>query len=93
MKTLKVELFGSARRLAKTKEVKIKIGDEDTYRDLAAALAERFPAYLGQIIEPETYELIEPYFFNVDAKRVVRDLEEVPEADKPILLFFVDAGG
>jgi len=93
LKELKVELFGLARRLAQMKEVAVKVGDKDTYRDLVAALASRFPAFLGQIIVPRTYDLIDPYFFNVDARRVVHNLEEIPEEGKPILLFFVDAGG
>lgn len=93
MKTLKVELFGSARRLAQTKEVFVEIGDDDTYRDLSMALVRRFPAFLGQVVEPETYDLVDPYFFNVEARRVIRDLDETPEVDKRLLLFFVDAGG
>ena len=93
MKRLKVELFGMARRLSQTKELEIEIGDTSTYRHVARALAERFPAFLGPIITPATFDLVDPYFFNVDARRVVRELDEVPEADKPLLLFFVDAGG
>jgi len=90
---LKVELFGMARRLSQAKEVEIEIGDKDTYRHVSRALAERFPAFLGHIITPTTFDLLEPYFFNVDARRVVQDLDEMPEPDKPLLLFFVDAGG
>ena len=93
MTRLKVELFGMARRLSQTKELEIEIGDTDTYRHVSRALAERFPAFLGHIIAPANFDLVEPYFFNVDARRVVRNLDEVPEPDKPLLLFFVDAGG
>ena len=93
MKKLKVELFGSARRVVGAKEVDLAIRDTDTYRDVSAKLATEFPSLLGRVIEPRTYDLIEPYFFNVDAKRVVRDLDQLPDAGKPLLLFFVDAGG
>ena len=93
MKKLKVELFGMARKLVQAKEVEIEVGDTETFRDIAAALAARYPALLGNVIIPGAYDLMEPYFFNVDARRVVHDLDEIPEADKPLLLFFVDAGG
>ena len=93
MKTLQVELFGMARRLAQTKETSVEIGDDGTYRDVVAALARRYPAFVDQIIQRDTYELIDPYFLNVDARRVVRDLDEMPEEGKPLLLLFVDAGG
>ncbi len=93
MKKLQVELFGMARRLAQTKETSVEICEGGTYRDVVAALARRYPAFVDQIIRGDTHELIEPYFLNVDARRVVRDLDEIPEEGKPLLLLFVDAGG
>ena len=93
MRKLKVELFGMARRLSQTKELEIELGDTGTYRHVVRFLADKFPSFVGHIIAPATYELLEPYFFNVDARRVVRDLDEIPEADKPLLLLVVDAGG
>ena len=92
MKKLQVELFGSARRLAQAKEVNIEIGDAATFRDVIATLVQKFPAFVGHIVT-EAGDLIEPYFFNVDARRVVRNLDEIPEEGKPLLLLFVDAGG
>jgi len=93
MKKLQVELFGSARRLAQMKETQIEVGEAATFRDVIVTLAKRFPAFVGHVISPEADSLIEPYFFNVDARRVVRDLNEIPEEGKPLLLLFVDAGG
>ncbi len=93
MKKLQIELFGMARRLAQAKETTVEIEERGTYRDVVAALARRYPAFIDQIIKPDTHELIEPYFLNVDARRVVRDLDEIPEEGKPLLLLFVDAGG
>ena len=93
MKKLRVELFGMARNLVQAKEVDIEVGDTGTFRDVAANLAATYPALLGHVVVPETHDLIEPYFFNVEARRVVRNLDEIPEEGKPLLLFFVDAGG
>ena len=92
MKKLQIELFGSARRLAQAKEVNIEVGDTATFREVIVALVQKFPAFVGHVIT-ETGDLIEPYFFNVDARRVVRNLDEIPEEGKPLLLLFVDAGG
>lgn len=93
LKTLKVELFGLARRLAQSREVEIQVGDTDTYKDVIASLVQKFPAFVGQIVHPETHGLMDPYFLNVDARRVVHDLDEIPEEGKPLLLLLVDAGG
>jgi molybdopterin converting factor small subunit len=93
VKKLQIELFGTARRLAQTKELELEVAESATFRDVIAALARQIPAFLGHIITPDARNLVEPYFFNVDARKVVRDLDGTPEEGKPLLLLFVDAGG
>lgn len=93
MKKLQIELFGTARRLAQTKELQLEVAESATFRDVVAALARQIPAFLGHIITPDALNLVEPYFFNVDARKVVHDLDGIPEEGKPLLLLFVDAGG
>lgn len=90
---LTVELFGLARRLSGEKEVTVEVSDEASLRDVVVALTKRFPAFLGPLVVPETYELKEPYFFNYDGRRVAKSLDEKPEEGDRLLLFFVDAGG
>jgi len=90
---LTVELFGLARRLSGEKEVMLEIKDDATLRDVVIALAERFPSFLGQLVVPGTYELVEPYFFNFDGRRVAKSLDERPEEEGRLLLMFVEAGG
>lgn len=87
---LTVEFFGTPRLLSREKKVVIEVGDDATLRDVNAELVKRFPSFLGPLIVPETYELVEAYFFyNMDA---APGDEKVKEGNR-LLLMFVDAGG
>jgi molybdopterin converting factor small subunit len=88
-----VEFFGLPRRLSGVKETTVRVKAGATLRDVVAALSEMFPAFLGDLVDPQTYDLEEPYFFNIDARHVPRSLDHVPEAGERLLLLFVEAGG
>jgi len=88
-----VEFFGLPRRLSGVKETTIEVQRGSTLREVAAALAQKFPAFVGDLIDPQTYELKEPYFFNIDARYVPRNLEYKPKEGERLLLLFVEAGG
>ena len=88
-----VELFGHPRQLAGEKEAVLDLSKDARMRDVLVQLAERFPALLGPVITPQTYELTSPYLLNIDGRRVVNDLNMRPEDGQRLLLFFVDAGG
>jgi molybdopterin converting factor small subunit len=90
---LTVEMFGLARRLSGEREVAIEIDSGATLRDVVVALTKRFPAFLGPLVVPETYELVEPYFFNYGGRRTARSLDEKPTEGDRLLLFFVTLGG
>jgi len=92
-KQVSVELFGYARRLAGEREAVLELDRTATMRDVVIALSKRYPALVGPIIKPNTYELIEPFFLNVDGRRVVDDFSAVPKDGERLILFFVDAGG
>lgn len=88
-----VELFGYPRQLAGEKEAAFDLSEEAHMRDVLVRLGERFPALLGPVIAPQTYELTAPYLLNIDGRRVVSDFDMRPEDGQHLLLFFVDAGG
>jgi len=88
-----VEFFGLPRRLSGEKETTVDVPEGATLRDVVHALAAQFPAFLGDLIDPRTYELMEPYFFNIDARRVAKTLDYEPQAGERLLLLFVEAGG
>jgi hypothetical protein len=83
---------GVARRLGKATEVALEVPDGGTLRDVSAALAARFPAFLGPLIAPATLELVEPHYYTVNGQRETNPGERVKEGDC-ILLMAVTAGG
>nr|MBC7243854.1 MoaD/ThiS family protein [Chloroflexota bacterium] len=83
---------GLARRLSKETEAEIEVNDGATLRDVGAALAQRFPAFLGPLITPGTHDLVEPHFFHVNGRRAANMDMPVQEGDR-ILLMTVTAGG
>ena len=90
---LTVELFGLARRLSGQKEVTVGVSDGATLRDVVVTLTQRFPAFLGPLVDPETYDLNKSYLFNYDGRRVAQSLEERPQEGDRLLVLLVDAGG
>lgn len=92
-KQVTVEMFGYARRLAGDKEAVLELDEGDTMRDVVVALGRTHPALVGPIIQPDTHELISPFFLNVNGRYVVDDFDAVPRDGECLILFFVDAGG
>jgi len=88
-----VEFFGLPRRLSGVKETTVKVKQGATLRDIVIALAKKFPAFVGELIDPQTFDLEEPYFFNIDARYVPPNLNYKPEEGKRLLLLFLEAGG
>ena len=83
---------GVARRLGRETEVTLEVSDGATLREVSAALAARFPAFLGPLIAPATLELVEPHYYTVNGQRETNRGEKVKEGDR-ILLMAVTAGG
>jgi hypothetical protein len=88
-----VEFFGLPRRLSGVKEATVQVKEGATLRDVVVALSKRFPAFLGELVHPQTYDLEEPYFFNIDARYVPPNLEFRPSEGQRLLLLFLEAGG
>jgi len=88
-----VEFYGLPRRLSGVKETTVEVEDGATLRDVVAALVTRFPQFLIKLVKPRTYDLEEPYFFNIDARYVPRSLEHRPRSGERLLLLFLEAGG
>lgn len=88
-----VEFFGLPRRLSGLKETVVQVKRDATLRDVVRTLAKQFPAFLGALVNPETYDLEEPYFFNINARFVPPNLEYKPKEGERLLLLFIEAGG
>lgn len=90
---LDVEFLGLSRRLAQTKEVSLVLDDRATFRDVLRELASRFPALVGPVIVPQTFDLVPAHMINVDGRRVVSDLDTQPQDGQRLIIMFVEAGG
>jgi hypothetical protein len=88
-----IEFYGLPRRLSGVKETSVQVQQGATLRDVVKALVQQFPSFLGPLVAPESYELHEPYFFNINARFVPRNLEYTPKAGERLLLLFLEAGG
>lgn len=90
---LVVELFGLARQLAQTKECRLKMDGQASFRQVLAYLAREFPALVGPVIIPETFDLVSSYMLNLDGRRRVADLDAPAAEGQRLLLMFTEAGG
>ncbi|MBC7254493.1 MAG: MoaD/ThiS family protein [Chloroflexi bacterium] len=90
---LTVEFLGLARQLAQTKECRVTWDGPMSFRQILAYIAEQFPALVGPVIIPETFNLVSYYMLNLNGQRRIADLD-APAADgQRLLLMFTEAGG
>lgn len=90
---LRVEFLGLSRRLAQTKESLVEVDDRATLRTVVGHLAARYPALVGLVIVPETFDLVSSYMINIDGRRAVADLDQPAQDGQRLILMFVEAGG
>jgi len=90
---LRVEFLGLSRRLAQTKESLVEVGDRATLRSVLGHLAGKYPALVGPVIVPETFDLVSSYMMNIDGRRAVTDLDQPARDGQRLILMFVEAGG
>ena len=90
---LTVEFLGLTRRLAQAKECLIDVDDQATVRDVLRRLASQFPALVGPVIIPETFDLVSSYMINLDGRRSVVDLDVRPQDCQRLIFMFMEAGG
>jgi molybdenum cofactor guanylyltransferase len=88
-----VELFGMARLLAKTKTVELQLPQDATLVDLFVELAERLPALVGRVINPEKNNLMSGCACNVNGLEFVRNPDVKIRTGDKILIISADAGG
>jgi hypothetical protein len=90
---ISVEFLGLARRLAGCTQTQLDISDQASLRDAIRVLAQQFPSFVGRIIDPQTQDLISPYFFNVGGRFAATDLDAQVPIGEPLVLMCLDAGG
>lgn len=79
--------------MAGCEHTQLELCENASLRDVVRALAVQYPSFLGQIIDPQTYDLISPYFFCIGGRFVATDLDARVDIGEPLVLMFLDAGG
>ncbi len=90
---LTVEFLGLSRRLAQVKQVELQVVESATYRDVLRQLALQFPALLGQVIVPDTYDLVSSHIINIDGRRAITDVDTRADDGQRLIFMFAEAGG
>jgi molybdopterin-guanine dinucleotide biosynthesis protein A len=91
--TCTVELFGTARLIAKTRSVSLVLSPGATLKDVFSSLAERLPILEGRVVDRENKTLAGGYACNINGLAFVRDSAIRIGSGDRILILAADAGG
>jgi len=92
---IQVEFLGLSRFTAGVKEITLDLEESTTFRDIVCLLATRYPAMIGNVIQPDGETLQYPNIFNLNAKRMIKadQMDESPSDGDRIILMSMSAGG
>ena len=88
-----VELFGMGRQLAGASNVRIELQEGATVRDLLAALGEKSPGLLGEVLTDDGRALVSAYSLSLNGRTFVDDLGLHPKDGDHFLIMLPAAGG
>jgi molybdopterin-guanine dinucleotide biosynthesis protein A len=88
-----VELFGTARLLARTPLMPLALPEGATFSDAFAALAEKLPMLVGRVISADRKRLVTGYACNVNGLSFVRTEAAVVNPGDSLVILSADAGG
>ena len=90
-----VEFIGISRILSGVSKVCIVIPTEGTYRDVILELANKFPQFIGQLIDLPQKAFIGSSMFNIDGKRMIKteELDNSPVEHEHLIVMSIMAGG
>jgi len=86
-----VELFGMARTLAGATTVEVG-GERMTRRELVRALGKLVPALVGDVVDLEREDFVEPNMLLLDGRCAAQADEPFAASDKPVVLFLASGG-
>ena len=90
-----VELLGISRLIAGEKEIALDLEEGTTFRDVVRTLGTRYPALVGNVIQPDGETLHAPHIFNHNAKRMIQEnqMGDSPSDGDRVTLMSILAGG
>jgi hypothetical protein len=86
-----VELFGMARTIAQRTTIEVG-GERLTRRELVRALAALLPALIGNVVDLEREDFVEPNMLLLDGRRAANADDPFVAADRPVVLFLASGG-
>ena len=90
-----LELLGLSRLAAGTKEITLDLEEGTSFREIVRELASRYPAMVGNVIQPDMETLHPPNIFNQNARRLIQasQMDDSPNDGDRIILMSISAGG
>jgi len=92
---IQMEFLGLSRLASGAKRITLDLETGTTFRDIVRLLATRYPAMIGNVIQPDSETLQPPNVFNLNAKRMIQasQMDESPSDGDRIILMSISAGG
>ena len=92
---IQVEFLGVSRLETGIKELALDVDKGATFRDIVRVLGSRYPALIGNVIQPDGETLQAPNILNHNAKRMVQasQMDNGPSDGDRIILMSMSAGG
>ena len=90
-----IEFLGISRLATEVKEITLDLEEGTTFRDIVRILGTRYPALIGNVIQPDGETLQLPNIFNQNVKRMVQanQMNDDPSDGDRIILMSISAGG
>lgn len=92
---IQVEFLGVSRLETGVKEMALDVDKGATFRDIVRVLGTRYPALVGNVIQPDGETLQAPNILNHNAKRMVQvtQMDDGLSDGDRIILMSMSAGG
>jgi molybdopterin converting factor small subunit len=92
---VQVEFLGLSRLAAGVKEITLELEKGTTFRDIVRMLGTRYPAMIGNVIQPDGETLQVPNIFNRNARQMIQasQMDDSPSDGDRIILMSISAGG
>lgn len=92
---VQVELLGVSRLVTGLKEITLDVEEGTTFRDIVRMLGTKYPAMIGDVIQPDGETLQAPNILNLNARRMIQasQMDESPNDGDRIILMSMSAGG
>ena len=92
---IQMEFLGLSRFAAGVKGITLDLEKGTTFHDIVHILATKYPAMVGNVIQPDDETLHPPNIFNLNAKRMIQasQMSDSPSDGDRIILMSISAGG